>query len=52
MIALDQLVGVVHLLDGFLTLLLRKLGVAPVLEKTIMQPVLVDGAEFEEQAPR
>ena len=44
-----DLVGVVHLLDGFLTLLLGELCVAPVVQKAIMQPILVDGPQFEKQ---
>ena len=45
----DQLVGVVHLLDRFLALLLGELGEAPVVEQAVVQPVLVDGAELELQ---
>ena len=47
--ALDQLVGVVHLLDGLLALLLGELAVAPILEQTVVQPVLVDRSQFQEQ---
>ncbi len=42
----DELVGVLHLLDGFLALLLGELGEAPIVEQTVMQPVLVDGGEL------
>ncbi len=45
--AIHELVGVVHLLDRFLALLLRKAGVAPVIQHAVMQPVLVDGAQLE-----
>ena len=47
--AVDQQVGVVHLLDRFLPLLLGKAGETPVLREPIVQPVLVDGAELELQ---
>ena len=47
--ALDQLVGVVHLFDGLGTFLVGELGVAPVVQDAEMHPILVDGAEFEEQ---
>ncbi len=47
--ALDQLVGVVHFLDRFLALLPRELGVTPILKKPVVQPVLVDRAEFQKQ---
>ena len=41
-----QLVGVLHLLDQFLALLLGELGEAPVVEHAVVQPVLVDGAQL------
>ncbi len=44
-----ELVGVMHLLDGFLALLLGELGVAPVVEQAVVQPVLIDGGEFARQ---
>ena len=44
--ARHQLVGMMHLLDRFLALLLGELGEAPVLEHAVVQPVLVDGAEL------
>lgn len=42
----DQPVGVLHLLDRFLALLLGELGDAHVVEETVVEPVLVDGAKF------
>src|SRR5690606_31034037 len=47
--ALDQPVGVVHLLDRFHALLLRQLGVAPVLGEAVVQPVLIDRGELVAQ---
>jgi hypothetical protein len=44
--ALDQLVGVLHLLDRFLAPLLGEILVAPIIEQPVMQPVLVDGREL------
>src|SRR5439155_9772167 len=40
------LVGVLHLLDRLLALLLGELGEAPVVEHAVVQPILVDGAEL------
>ncbi|MNV96673.1 hypothetical protein D3C71_1917040 [compost metagenome] len=36
-----------HLLDGFGPLLLGEKRIAPVFEEAVMQPILVDGTEFE-----
>ena len=47
--ARHQLVGVMHLLDRFLPLLLGELGVAPIVEQPVMQPVLIDGGELAGQ---
>src|SRR5690606_21902077 len=47
--SLDQLVGVVHLLDAFLTRLLRDPAVAPVILETVMQPVLADCGQLAPQ---
>ena len=47
--AVDQPVGVMHLLDQFLPLLLGEARETPVLGQPIVQPVLVDGAELELQ---
>src|SRR5215471_15444031 len=44
--ARHQLVGVLHLLDGLFALLLCKLGKAPVVEHAIVQPILVNSAQF------
>ena len=44
--ALDQLVGVLHLLDQFLAPLLGEIFVAPIVQQPVMQPVLVDRGEF------
>ncbi len=45
----DDLVGVMHFLDRFLALLLGEPRKTPVFEKPVVQPVLVDGAELQEQ---
>ncbi|EGE58298.1 hypothetical protein RHECNPAF_33400101 [Rhizobium etli CNPAF512] len=42
-------VGMVHLFDGFGAFLLGELGVAPILEQPIMNPILIDSPELEEQ---
>ena len=47
--ALDQPVGVMHLLDRLGALLLCELLEAPVVQHPEMHPVLVDRAELEEQ---
>ena len=47
--ALDQAIGVVHFLDGFSAFLGGELLVAPVVQKAIMHPVLVDRAELEKE---
>ena len=44
---IEQLNEALHLFDGLGTFLLGKERVAPIFEKAEMQPVLVDGAEFE-----
>ncbi|CUX39401.1 conserved hypothetical protein [Agrobacterium genomosp. 13 str. CFBP 6927] len=46
---IDDLVGVLHLFDGFCTLLLCKLGVAPVVQKPVVKPILVYCTEFEKK---
>ena len=46
----NELVGVMHLFDGFGTLFLGKLGIAPIFEQPIVDPVLVDRTKFEEQS--
>ena len=46
---LDELVGVVHFLDRLGAFLLGQLRIAPVVEKPVVQPVLVDRSEFEKQ---
>lgn len=43
---IDDLVRVLHLFDGFRTLLLCKLGVAPVIQKSVVKPILVYRTEF------
>jgi hypothetical protein len=47
--ALDQLVGVFHLLDRFLPPLLRQVLVTPVFEQPVMEPVLIDRGQFVPQ---
>ncbi|MNV90955.1 hypothetical protein D3C71_1853980 [compost metagenome] len=47
--ALDELVGVMHLLDGFGALLGREALIAPIVQQAVMHPVLVDRAELEEK---
>lgn len=44
--ALDQLVGMLHLVDGFIVLMLAELVQAPVLVHPRVQEVLVDGHQF------
>ena len=48
--ALDELVGVLHLLDQFLAPFLGQGLVAPVVEQPVMQPILVDRGELVPQA--
>ena len=48
--ALDDLVGVLHLLDRFLAPFLRQVAVAPIVQEPVMQPVLVDGRQLMPQA--
>src|SRR5690554_989385 len=47
--ALDQPVGVLHLFDRLLTLLLGKLGVTPIFQKAVMKPVLVNSTELQKE---
>ena len=47
--ALDQLVGMFHLVDRFVIFDLAELGEAPVPEHARMQEILVDGRQFELQ---
>src|SRR5690606_10336978 len=44
--AVRQRVGVLHLVDRFLPLVLGELLDSPVLQHAVVQPVLVDGGEF------
>ena len=44
--AVDQLVGVLHLLDGFRAPFLGEILEAPVVEQPVVQPVLVDRGQF------
>jgi hypothetical protein len=44
--AVHQHVGVLHLADGFVVLLLGQLAKAPVLEHAVVHEVLVDGGQF------
>src|SRR3954452_5349228 len=46
----DDLVGVLHFLDGFLAPIFAERLVAPVLEQPIMQPILVDRGHLMPQA--
>src|SRR5690606_41622267 len=45
----DQLVGVMHFFDGFLTLFLGKTRETPIIEKAVVQPVLVYRTKLEKQ---
>src|SRR5262249_14397229 len=47
--ALDQLVGVLHLLDRFLAPLLGERAIAPIVQQAIVQPILVDGGQLVPQ---
>ena len=47
--AVDELVGVLHLLDRFLALLLGEPREAPIVEQAVMQPILIDGGELVRQ---
>src|SRR5262252_3717564 len=47
--ALDQLVGMLHLFDGFLAPLFGEGLVAPIVEQAVMQPILIDGRQFMPQ---
>jgi hypothetical protein len=44
--ALDQLVGVLHLIDGFFVFLFRQDAQAPVGQHARMQEILIDGGEL------
>ena len=46
---LDQLVGVLHFVDGFVMLVLRQLVETPVLEHLGVQEILVDGGELVDE---
>src|SRR4029079_1567781 len=48
--AVGELVGVLHLLDGFLAPDLGHFQKAPIVQEPVMQPVLADGGEFAAQA--
>ena len=47
--ALDKPVGVMHLLDGFRALLGGEALIAPIVQKSEVNPVLVDRAKFEKE---
>jgi hypothetical protein len=47
--ALDQLVGVFHFLDRFLAPLLCQILVTPIVEQSVMEPVLIDRGQFVPQ---
>src|SRR5262249_17960287 len=47
--ARDDLVGVLHLLDRFLAPFLGQVPVTPIVQETIMQPILVDGGKLMPQ---
>src|SRR5882672_9249636 len=47
--AMNELVGVFHILDGLLAPYLGKGLVAPVLEQAIVQPILIDGGKLVTQ---
>ena len=47
--AFDELIGVLHLLDGFLAPLFGERFVAPIVEQAIMQPILIDRGQFVPQ---
>jgi hypothetical protein len=44
--AVDQLVGVLHFLDGFRAPFLGEILEAPVVEQAIVQPILIDRGQF------
>ncbi len=48
--AVDQLVGVLHFLDGFFTFLLCKAREAPIAQEAVVKPILVDGAQLQKQS--
>ncbi len=43
---LCQLVRMLHLFDGFLTLILGQFGHAPIIKHAVMQPVLIDRCQL------
>ena len=45
-----EVVGVLHLLDRFLTPIVCKRLVAPMIEQAVMQPILVHGGQLVTQA--
>src|SRR6202044_3788274 len=47
--AVDELVGVLHLLDGLLAPLLGEIAIAPIVQQPVMQPILVDRGKFMPQ---
>src|SRR5690606_2270400 len=47
--ALDQSIGVMHFLDGFCAFPIGQFCVAPVVQQTIMDPILIDRAKFEKE---
>ena len=44
-----ELVGMLHLLDGFLAPMFGEIPIAPVVEQPVMQPILVDGCQLSAQ---
>ena len=46
---LDQTIGVMHFFNRFSTLLGSELLIAPVVEETEMDPILVDCTQFEKE---
>src|SRR5690606_5880865 len=47
--ALDQAVGMLHLFDRLLALLLGKLGITPIFQKAVVKPVLVNSTELQKE---
>src|SRR5262249_34000730 len=47
--ALDQFVGVFHFLNRFLAPLLCQILVTPIVEQSVMEPVLIDRGQFVPQ---
>jgi hypothetical protein len=48
--ALDDLVSVLHFLEGFGAPFLRQRAISPILQEPVVQPVLIDGGELVPQA--